>query len=188
MPGSKPRHTSGARCQPPSHHAPIFPMPDTSEPEMRQTGGSALPAPGTYDPQRLLLRVPRGRRMLGAAESIWECLGSGPRRGACCIWAPKPCCKGNISPLCWQSPGQEPCVAGGRQGPTCTASQPMPPMPWGVWQQVAPQDMAGMLPASPYGGEPIDTPSLEQNGGERGTPSHCHIGIGPQTTQSCDSS
>lgn len=51
-------------------------------------------------------------------------------------------------------------MAGEGQGHTCTASQPVTLMPWGVWQQVAPQDRAGVLLASLYRGEPTDTPSL----------------------------
>lgn len=42
-----------------AHPAPQFPMHDTSELEMQQTGAQ-LPAPSTSQPWRLLLRVPRG--------------------------------------------------------------------------------------------------------------------------------
>lgn len=51
------------------------------------------------------------------------------------------------------------------------ASQPVTLMPWGVWHQVAPQDWADMIPASPYHGEPpaLHEASLAQTkwGGQR---------------------
>jgi len=146
VPGSSPWHTSAACCQPHSLRAPVFPMRDTSEPETRQTGASALPAPSTYAPQRLLLRGPRGRRMLSAAESIWQCLGAGRRRGARCIRASKPCCKGSV----WLEGDQV------THANAPAASQPVTPTPWGAWHQ----DTACMVPACPYHGEPTDTPSL----------------------------
>lgn len=144
---------------------------DAADRRLRSPCSWQIQAPGAPAVRPMRERMPR------AAESIWECLGSGPRWGARCSRASEPF----VPAEPWAG-----AVCGWRE--TRSHRHSIPACDTDAMGSL--QDRAA--PGKPllWGAHRYSQPCMEHllhrhNRGNRGT--HCHVGIGPQTTQICDS-